>query len=145
MKYKELCEASTRIGEENDCAVFAVAAACNVPYWKAHVALSESGRINKDGASFIMMMKAARKLGYNMQYCPQLIYDVQNELYTEHGVNNNWFSPHLLANRKLETLEGNYIFTVRNHTMACIDSEIQDYTKTKRRKVNMIFRVTKNG
>lgn len=54
-------------GETNDCAVKAVALACDVPYDVAHAALREAGRQDKQGTFHWTTRKAIKKLGFKVR------------------------------------------------------------------------------
>jgi hypothetical protein len=52
--------------ETNDCAVKALAIACNVRYEDAHAVLTSLGRTPRDGTPTPMIYKAAEELGYKL-------------------------------------------------------------------------------
>lgn len=62
-EYEELRSASAAMGEDHDCTVIALAAACNVPYEKAHRVLASFGRRNSFKLTEFIH-KAVKELGY---------------------------------------------------------------------------------
>ena len=54
------------MGENNDCAVKAIALACNVPYATAHATLAQLGRKKGRGTYRTLSYKAVGLLGYNV-------------------------------------------------------------------------------
>lgn len=68
--YQKLNSAGDVLGEENDCAVIAVAAAASVSYEEAHKELTAQGRKPKSGTSIFQTIGALKKLGFDVKKIP---------------------------------------------------------------------------
>lgn len=62
--YSKLREASKTYGEKGDCAVVAVAIACEVSYDEARKALRKAGRKDRQGTYTYQIRKAVESLGF---------------------------------------------------------------------------------
>jgi hypothetical protein len=60
-------QASTQLGETNDCSVRALALVLDVSYETAHQALAVAGRARRDGVSLYAVEAAARSLGFQVR------------------------------------------------------------------------------
>lgn len=62
-KFNEMKTQKIAVNESNDCAVIALAIACDVPYEYAHEALKEQGRIYRQGVLIWQLKKALEEMG----------------------------------------------------------------------------------
>lgn len=66
--YRSLHFESNKLGEANDCAVVAVALACDVSYAAAHARLVELGRKLRKGTRRTLTENAIRSFGFTVRY-----------------------------------------------------------------------------
>lgn len=141
-KFLELCKSSREFGENNDCAVKAVALAANVPYAMAHSTLELMGRKRRCGTYTFDTRRAMKALGYDMvvvdpstfikQY-PKPHCDVLKGCTTHHmdRFHKVW------ANGKT------YMIVVPGHILTVINGVNHDWTQGKAKRVQTIYEIVK--
>ena len=123
-KYKKLATVAKEVGERNDCAVKAVALACDVPSKVAHKALETQGRRKGRGVLLSQMQNAINLLGYTTA---PAAYTAKTATSLEHDP--------LLLN-------GHYIALMRGHVAAVVNGSVQDWTNGRRHHVKRVWLVT---
>lgn len=127
MDYKELTEASDKLNERKDCAVIAVAAACQVSYNEAHEALKLFGRLNKKGTNFAITHAAIRYLGYRL-------------IELESIKNGHQLTPRTISQ---VAINGLYICRTRGHIFAVKDGQVLDWTKNRCHRIKKFYKIEK--
>lgn len=138
-KYTQMKKDSAKLGERNDCAVFALALAGRVSYVDAHKALKRWGRRPKGGTHSWMWMKAGPDLGLNME---QQKYKTKDLLKSEIPLQPNGSRYTTKTIGKL-LKRGYYLCYSRTHAFAVINGVVHDWSAERRLQVQGVVKVTK--
>ena len=114
--YKSCSATSDTFNETNDCAVRALAIACNQPYMKAHTLLSGRGRINRQGTYAPQYIGALSDLGFRGVHVPRTTAKTISSLH-----------------KQLDPTK-RYIVEVSGHLLAYVNGTIEDWTGDPERK-----------
>ena len=119
--FKALDKASSAMGETNDCAVKALAAATENQYPDAHKALKVFGRRNRKGTYFSHMTKpAVKSLGYQL-----------TEVKGHKGVTINRIPSHLDSSKT-------YLIQTARHILCVKNGQVVDWTAGRRHRVKSV-------
>jgi len=110
-----------KFGENNDCAVRALASATSKPYSEAHRALALEGRKNGQGVEWDKILPAARALGFNVDQCHLKAKTVAT------------------APRKYP--QGRYILILKRHGVAMVNGVVLDETRARKFKVKHVIKL----
>ena len=124
--FEKVKNESFKANESNDCAVKAIAIACNVPYKVAHKALANLGRRNRRGTLNSTIHTAIKQLGFNLE-C--ITFKVKAKTVTT-----------LAADRAVK--DGFFVAFVRGHIAAIVNGQIEDWTEGKRHRVRLVYKIT---
>ncbi|REK56911.1 MAG: hypothetical protein DWQ49_09390 [Bacteroidetes bacterium] len=130
-KFLRLKEAGKNYNERNDCAVKAVAAACDLTYEQAHNLLRSYGRKSGSGTSFDSIIRpAVASVGFDLLrfYAPSAINTMRKILY---GVNHS---------------DTYFVLTTNYRHIVCVKrGEVIDFTEGRRHRIHHIFELVPNG
>lgn len=126
--FQKVKNESSKANESNDCAVKAIAIACNVPYKVAHKALANLGRRNRRGTLNSTIHTAIKQLGFELE-C--ITFKVKAKTVTT-----------LAADRAVK--DGFFVAFVRGHIAAIVNGQIEDWTEGKRHRIRLVYKVTPN-
>jgi hypothetical protein len=139
-RYTKIREASAAMGENNDCSVVAIAAACGIPYEKAHAAMAARGRKNGKGAYSPDVEAAVGDLGFETKHI-----DPQSFINKYPGVHKGLKSvtTHHMDRFKQVWDDGNsYLLFTARHVGAVVDGVNVDWTKGRAKRVVELIQVT---
>lgn len=131
INYQSTLATSDAYKERSDCAVKALAIACNQPYLKVHAIISVQGRINRSGTYQHQYMAALGALNHTATVVPKTTGKTISSLHKQ-----------LDPNKK-------YLIEVSGHLLAYAKGSIEDWTgladrKPSRKRVERILEVTPN-
>ena len=128
-QFADLEKISENYREHNDCAVKAIAAACDVSYGKAHRTLSKHGRQHRRGSSLMMIQGALDAL-----------YGINTPI--KHAFDHDGVGLTLNRFRKAFA-SGTYIVCTASHAVCVREGELIDWTAEGpgRRKVAQVFKI----
>jgi hypothetical protein len=127
MNYKKAQRISAEIGEDNDCAVKAVAIACDVPYRMAHSLLKSEGRRNKRGTKTYMIHRAIKGLGFKMT-------EVEGQAPLKFGGTVT-----TLTTKVPRT--GIYLAYTATHVLIVKNGKVEDWTEGRRHRIQQVYKV----
>lgn len=127
MNYEKAQRISAEIGEDNDCAVKAVAIACDVPYRMAHSLLKSEGRRDKRGTPTYMIHRAIKGLGFNMT-------EVEGKAPFRFGGTITTLTRKLPSN-------GMYLAYTATHVLMVKNGKLEDWTEGRRHRIQQVFKV----
>lgn len=142
-EFTELRREGHELGDRNDCAVIAVAAATGVPYKAAHEALRLAGRKAKRGTPMLATEEALAALGFNLKAwtIPQQLKKVleygpgfRNSSITTHH-------PHRFHQHRKG--EGTLLFRTKAHILCIKDGVNHDWSHRNSLRVISIYQVTR--
>ena len=123
--FQKVDNESFKANERNDCAVKAIAIACNVPYKVAHRCLEKyAGRKHRRGTMTRFINGSIKKLGFDV---------------TPHDVTAKTITT---IARDTAVQDGFYVVYVRGHMAAIVNGQIEDWTEGKRHRVKSVYKVT---
>lgn len=129
MNYETIIEDPMRkaLNETNDCAVIAVSIVCQKPYDDVHKVFMQVGRKCRRGVSRDMIFRAIKIVtGAEPEY--KFAYHEFGKRVTVSKVGN-------FLNR------GRYVAITRNHCLAVVDGNVQDWTDGRRHQVQTFMKV----
>lgn len=121
--YKQLCSASKKLGETNDCTVKAVAALANVPYEYAHMHMKAIGRRKGRGPTWKGFYKGLRNM-------------------------NLWYERAYIPGKTVRTLQknlpskGRYLIIVSGHVLAAVDGKVIDWTDNRLHRIRKVYKIS---
>lgn len=118
--YSSVTEQSRHHNETNDCAVKAVAIACNVAYSTAHAALKKHGRKDRHGTFHYTTFTAIKDLGF-----------VATKIVTRNSYTMR------TVNKLCPT--GRCLVFVHRHVAAMVDGKVQDWTAGRCHRVESVY------
>jgi hypothetical protein len=121
--YSETRAASKAAGEKNDCAVVAIAIACQVEYRLAHYLLKKRGRKYRRGTRMNDIVHVVKLLGYRLTPVP-----VKSKTVRTLG-------------REMVNTEGHYFVRATGHVLAIVDGSVQDWTSNRLKRVLGVWKV----
>lgn len=124
--FSKVMKESSALNEHNDCSVKAIAIACDVPYKVAHKALANLGRRERRGVFNHTIYSAINQLGFSME-CVKVKAKTTATLPNDPAVQ-----------------EGFYVVFVSGHVAALVNGNIEDWTKGRRNRVKIVFKITPN-
>ena len=124
MDYIKSKEISQRMCETNDCAVKAIAIACDVPYRVAHKALELQGRKKRGGSALSWIHNAIKGLGFEIN-----AVDTTAKTITS-------------LPRDRQHNQGYYIALVSGHVAAMVDGQVEDWSEGRRNRIKVLYKIT---
>ena len=116
---------SSGYSEHNDCAVKAVAVACDVPYSIAHTVLKKNGRKVRRGTIRSITFKSVEELGFKLKEVVHTAKTI-DRLTTDASVQ-----------------QGFYFAFVSRHILTVVNGKVEDWTgRGSLRRVKRVFQVT---
>ena len=116
---------SSGYSEDNDCAVKAVAIACDVPYSIAHAVLKKNGRKARRGTLRHITFKSVEDLGFKIKEVVHTAKTI-DRLKTDAIVQ-----------------QGFYFAFVSGHILTVVNGKVEDWTgRGSLRRVQRVFQVT---
>ena len=116
---------SSGYSEHNDCAVKAVAIACDVPYSIAHAVLKKNGRKARRGTIRSITFKSVEELGFKLKEVVHTAKTI-DRLTTDASVQ-----------------QGFYFAFVSGHILTVVNGKVEDWTgRGSLRRVLRVFQVT---
>ena len=122
-KFAKIETISEQMAENNDCAVKAVALACDVPYRVAHKALENQGRKKRNGTQVAAMLEAIEKLGFTTA---PAAYNAKTAITLE---------------RDPLLTKGHYIALMKRHVATVVNGKVHDWTNGRRHRVELVWLV----
>lgn len=129
MNYETIIEDPVRkaFNETNDCAVIALSIVCQKPYLDVHTTFMKVGRKYRKGVSLGMIKQVIVMLtGTAPEY--KFAYHEFGKRVTVSKVGN-------FLNR------GRYVAITRNHCLAVVDGNVQDWTNGRKHQVQTFMKV----
>lgn len=123
--YDNLEAAGNSMGEDNDCAVIAVALVTGLAYQDVHDAFKKNGRKNCKPAYFEITIKTLSDLGYALVDITEEIRAIAKTPRTLGRVNR----------------KGRYLVITSGHIFAWIDGEVEDWTKGRLHRIINVYHV----
>ena len=123
MDYYKTAVISKEVGEHNDCAVKAVAIACDVSYRVAQRALQLQGRQKGSGTYRAQTYAAIQLLGFKFESV-QINASTVASLPRDRAVS-----------------QGYYLVHVRAHVLAVVNGTVQDWTDGRRHRIKDAKRI----
>ena len=123
MDYMKTKKCSSKYGETNDCAVKAVAIACDVAYSVAHKTLKLTGRRNRQGTYIWQTEKAIEMLGFKREKVDCSAKTVAS-IAKDSAFKKGYFHVH-----------------VRGHILAITGGVVQDWTEGRRHRIIQAYKV----
>lgn len=125
-KFAKMKVQSRLMNETNDCAVIATALACKAPYKKVHALYKKHGRRDRCGTPMQLTYRVVGELGYKLV--------VSRRFKAKTGIT---------LSREVKGTSGRYIAWMTTHLAAIVTGELQDWTHSSRKRVNVMFKVEK--
>ena len=123
MNYEKTVQAARKAWEHNDCAVKAVAIACDVPYPVAHKTLKQLGRRGRCGTRNMAIKEAFKALGFKMEIIRHTAKTVKT-----------------LA-RDSAVQRGYFVALVPRHILAIIDGKVEDHSEGSARRIDFVAKI----
>lgn len=120
--YSSVTEQSRYHNETNDCAVKALAIACNVAYSTAHAMLKKHGRKDRKGTFHYTTFAAIKELGFEA---------VKVDRLTARTVKT--------VGRSYK--DGRYLVFVHRHVAAMVDGKIIDWTEGRCHRIKSLYKI----
>lgn len=142
LKFENFKKASTSAGEANDCAVIAIAAACKVSYKRAHKVLADLGRKDGAGAPMLIILQAAKTLGFNLT--PVDIHERFINNYPDHHKGGfNSATMHHPARFPEQWEDGKvYLAFTKKHVSCINNGKVDDWACGTKRSIQELYEVT---
>lgn len=138
-KYRAIRMGSSELGETNDCAVVAIAIACNVTYAEAHAELERLGRRRRRGTFMHHTEQAVAKFGKKLERVePRSFLDTYPGVHkgTHHVTTHH-------PRRFPQCFDKNktYLFRTSRHILAVTGGVVHDWTINTAKRVIQIYEV----
>lgn len=142
-RFRKLAKDSYAYKEDKDCTVMAVAVACDVPYSKAHKAMSEAGRKPRRGAKRDVTQKAIESLGFKIRkWSPSEFKTTIADYAPPHNTRLNITTHHPRRFPEVwKEKHRNMLFFTRNHVAAVRDHVTHDWSINNKLHVKEIWEV----
>jgi len=137
--YNALRQGTFAKREQGDCAVIAVAMACNVSYEDAHTALARYGRKFGQGTPTHIIWAAMRALGKDVRALSSRQFI--NEYPRPHNTLRGVTSHHPRRFAKVWKDGQTYLFLTASHILACVDGQVHDWSVNRALRVNVVYQV----
>lgn len=144
--YKSLRADSNSVGEQNDCAVIAVAVAAEVPYIEALDTLKAFGRRSRKGTPMSVTQRALSHLGFALHWCKG--WEPRGERTYQYrkpvpGSPLHKAKTFCSAERVLRRHYHGQVFLLRSSRhIACFDGQtLQDWSQGRRHRILEIIKV----
>ena len=121
----EITKASHSKNEKNDCAVCALAIACDYDYDDVHWILKLCGRKNRRSTLWDTTEKALALLRFRT-------IDVTSR-FRARTIRT--------LEREMRGVKGNYLVRVRRHVLPIVDGQVHDWTKGRCHRIRYILRL----
>jgi hypothetical protein len=146
--YGELSKDSRSFDEKKDCAVIAVAVACEVSYAEARAALAAAGRKDKSGTQFLITREAIESLGFRLRQwtfteVTEFLRSYPGNQYLEGYKTITTHHPRRFP--KIWKGTGTLLFRVSGHICCCKDGVVHDWAVNASLRVHTILSVEKAG
>lgn len=132
---------ASELKEHNDCAVKAIAAACDVSYEQAHQALRTVGRKDRHCTETIVIWNAVQLLGYKCERIPSCHFIDQYP--GTHKNIKHVTSHHPVRFPRVWQDRYKYLMLVDSHILAICDGQVHDWSINRAKRAQKIWRVTK--
>lgn len=140
-EYREARSVSDSMGERADCAVMAVAFACDVSYEKAHEALRLAGRKSREGTYPHTTRKAVESLGYRLVAWKT---DEMQEMLDSYPFPCKTITTHHPRRcHKQWKDQGTLLFSCRSHVLCVKDGVVLDWSINRSLHVHTVYSVEK--
>ena len=153
--YETLRADADAMGERQDCAVIAIALACDVSYGDAHEALRIYGRESGRGSSLDQMLSALELLGAEVERTLFMKaggrYDTRRADYGQLATDTfkempvRWVStmptPGNIARTGLVDPRKRYVAITATHAFAVIGAEVLDWTAGRRHRIQYLWQI----
>lgn len=137
--YLEHVRSKDAVGEQRDCTVRALSAACDVSYETARDLLAQLGR--RPGKGSNQMLTAVARLGYTTSYVSQSHFTSR---YPGNHKNKRFVTTHHPDRFPKVWGDGEtYLFMTRGHVLCVRNGINHDWTRGTSHKVLAIYRVRK--
>lgn len=143
LDYVAMRNASARYNEHNDCAVVALAVACNVEYEEAHAALAKQGRRNRRGTFFHHTVAAVKTLGFELE--PINPRDFIDRYPGQQKTLKNVTTHHPDRFPKVWADGNTYLIQTDRHILAVKDGVNCDWTRGRAMRAKAIHKVVPKG
>lgn len=142
-EFLSISKESSLYREKSDCAVKAVAVACDVSYGKAHRVLKELGRKNRQGTYFHMTKAACEKLGFKLisRDPREFIFKYPKAHHVLKSVTTN--HPDRFPNTWRDGKT--YLFRVNGHILAVKNGVNCDWSRGRAKRCRNIYEVVPNS
>ena len=139
--FEALAAISNDIGENNDCAVKAVALLASVSYDEAHAALKKLGRIDGNGTKNALIREALKGFGCTVR-------EVKTEYFTSkypgiHKTLKSVTTHHPARFAEAFPKDSNFAFISTTHIAAVIEGKTCDWSEGRALRAKWIWKVTK--
>ena len=132
--YDTLLATSRAVGETNDCAVIAIAAATGTTYNRAHDALERAGRRTGRGSSLAQISAALGALGH-VEECGELNPLDDGKERVRRIVKRKGGNVTVATITRYLSRTRRYVCWTRNHCFAVVDGQVEDWTDGRRHVV----------
>lgn len=130
------------MGDNNDCAVIALAIALDRPYREMHELLAKHGRQFRDGTYRATQERALESLGWSRELVsPESIQERFPEKYRHQGVTT--YSPRRFPGSFDHLGPGPFLFYTATHVCTFKDGIVHDWTAEKSLRVLAIWRLVR--
>jgi len=123
MNYEKTVEAARKAWEHNDCAVKALAIACDVPYPVAHKTLKQLGRRGRCGTRRTLTIEAFKALGFKMEIIRHTAKTVKT----------------LPRDSAVQT--GYFVALVSGHILAIVNGKVEDHSEGSSRRIKLVGKI----
>lgn len=139
--FDKMMDESIKLNENNDCAVRAVAIACNRTYTEAHVMLKSLGRKSRSG-TYRAQTKAAIA-AFGCRITERLPAEFLVRYPGRHGLVLHNVTTHHPQRFPSAWADGKtYLLFTRGHVLAVVNGVNHDWTKGSAKRVTDIWEVT---
>jgi hypothetical protein len=140
--YRDMDTEAYRAGENNDCAVKAVAAVCQRPYREVLELMYRLGRKPRQGTPMNIIFSALRQFGYTT--VPHQPHRLIQERYPNGGRGYSSITTHHPARLQQVWKDGKrYLFLTPTHILAVIDGANHDWTVGTSKRISTVYEVVK--
>lgn len=138
--YKQLEGLSSSVGENNDCAVKALALVTGVDYLTAHSKLSDLGRKKGAPTKNAHLRQAVKDLGFTLK--PVHRHQIISQYPGNHKNKKN-ITTHHPARFPAPWRGKTFMAFTKGHVLAIVDGKVHDWTSLKSLYIISLYEVTK--
>jgi len=137
--YCAVAQTGQAFGERADCAVKAVALACGVPYERVRTFMLAAGRKPGRRTRIDVTEAAVRAFGFELEEVKAGSF-IERYPHPHHKL-YNVTTHHPKRFNKVWADGATYLFRTRDHILAVVNGENQDWTRGRAKHVRVIYRV----